>query len=375
MRFVALDAWRGVAALLVALFHLSAAGAFYEFPPIRHGGIAVPFFFVLSGFVIAYAYGGRLNTPLDAQIFITRRIGRLFPLHLFTLGILVALELAKLAMVKLGIQSGQAPFTGDNSIEALAANLLLLHAVIPFGSYTWNVPSWSISTEFYTYFVFLACMMLFGAYRRIAIYTVIVGFGVLLLLLQTRATPLHDTSGYGLVMCIFGFFLGTMTYAAFEWYRGQQLGMGTGPELIALFLMVAMFWMKPFGDAATMAIFAICIFIFAFDSGSVSRVLAHPSLQFLGRISYSIYLVHFVILSILNGGLRVAQSLLHQPLIAKKATGGGIMISFGPFWMMDGLALIYLAVTIYCAYLTYIHIEERYRQFFNKLSFTAEARL
>ncbi len=135
MRFVAsrrLARDRG--ALLVALYHLSAAGAFYDFPPIRHGGIAVPFFFVLSGFVIAYAYGGRLNTPLDAQIFITRRVGRLFPLHLFTLAILVALEVAKLVMVKMGVQSGQAPFTGDNSIEALAANLLLLHAVIPFGS-------------------------------------------------------------------------------------------------------------------------------------------------------------------------------------------------------------------------------------------------
>ena len=51
------------------------------------------------------------------------------------------------------------------------------------------------------------------------------------------------------------------------------------------------------------------------------------------------------------------------------------MIDFGPFWMMDVLAVVYLMVVIYCAYLTYIHIEERYRQLFNKLSYTAEARL
>jgi peptidoglycan/LPS O-acetylase OafA/YrhL len=59
-RFENLDALRGTCALLVALFHLPANGLLASNALVRHAYLFVDYFFVLSGFVIAFSYGDRL---------------------------------------------------------------------------------------------------------------------------------------------------------------------------------------------------------------------------------------------------------------------------------------------------------------------------
>lgn len=61
MRFDALDGWRGIAALMVSLFHFNAYHHFVASPFIRNAHLYVDFFFVLSGFVIAHAYADKLT--------------------------------------------------------------------------------------------------------------------------------------------------------------------------------------------------------------------------------------------------------------------------------------------------------------------------
>jgi peptidoglycan/LPS O-acetylase OafA/YrhL len=55
-RLPALDAWRGMCALLVALFHLNVLSHFYTLSLIRNASLCVDFFFVLSGFIMRYVY-------------------------------------------------------------------------------------------------------------------------------------------------------------------------------------------------------------------------------------------------------------------------------------------------------------------------------
>jgi peptidoglycan/LPS O-acetylase OafA/YrhL len=364
MRFIALDSLRGVAALLVALSHLAAAGAFYDMPFIRHGRMALPLFFVLSGFVITHAYGGRLHAPADGRAFMIRRFGRIYPLHLFTLALLVVIEFGKLALVFAGIKSGQAPFAGTNDGASLIANVFLLHAVIPFGDYTWNVPSWSISAEFYTYAVFAVLVIGFRPGWRFVGGGAALLSGAMLIALEAGGVHLHDTSGAGLLQCVFGFFCGSAAYRLYSWLRRHRSGFGSLAEMAAIGILAALFWYAPLGAFGTIVSFTLVILILAFDDGAVSRMLAAGPFRFLGRISYSLYLVHFVVLSVLNGVLRALQSALDLPLLQP----GSAAIDFGPPGTMDALAAVYILLLIPLAAWTYRRVEVPGRTVFNRLA-------
>ena len=81
-----LDGLRGVAALLVVFYHifegLSFAAGGTLITTINHGYLAVDFFFILSGFVIGYAYDDRLRKSMTLGNFFKRRLIRLHPMIL-----------------------------------------------------------------------------------------------------------------------------------------------------------------------------------------------------------------------------------------------------------------------------------------------------
>jgi peptidoglycan/LPS O-acetylase OafA/YrhL len=82
-RYEILDGLRGVAAMLVVAFHLFET--YYHMAPdqpINHGYLAVDFFFVLSGFVIGYAYDDRWD-KMSTWSFFKRRLIRLHPMVIF----------------------------------------------------------------------------------------------------------------------------------------------------------------------------------------------------------------------------------------------------------------------------------------------------
>ena len=81
-RFLLLDGLRGIAALMVLGYHLFEAIAFAANAPEQHmfhGFLAVDFFFILSGFVMGYAYDKRWNSMTIGQ-FIRLRLIRLHPI-------------------------------------------------------------------------------------------------------------------------------------------------------------------------------------------------------------------------------------------------------------------------------------------------------
>ena len=81
--YAALDGLRGVAAVMVVLFHMFEGSArdfqFHTDQIINHGYLSVDFFFMLSGFVIGYAYDNRWKTMTTGE-FIKRRLIRLQPM-------------------------------------------------------------------------------------------------------------------------------------------------------------------------------------------------------------------------------------------------------------------------------------------------------
>ena len=80
-RFAVLDGWRGLCALLVALYHLNVVSPFLDNGLIRHAYLFVDFFFVLSGFVITHTYWGKLTDAGALGDFTVRRFARIWPLQ------------------------------------------------------------------------------------------------------------------------------------------------------------------------------------------------------------------------------------------------------------------------------------------------------
>src|SRR6267143_3558445 len=195
-RFVVLDSWRGIAACLVALFHLEAYSHLvyshlHGVPFLSNSWLFVDFFFVLSGFVIAANYQQRLLDGFGAGRFLLLRLGRLYPLHFAMLTLFVAFELLKILkrilIPTLLSVNPIAPFSSPQEApNTILANLLLIQSLHLYDFLTWNMPSWSISTEFYTYVVFAVCLVGLRKHALIALLLAMVGGPVLIATMSER---------------------------------------------------------------------------------------------------------------------------------------------------------------------------------------------
>jgi len=222
VRFHALDSWRGLCAVLVALLHYHATWHFLNFPLIRNSYLFVDFFFVLSGFVIAHAYGDRIGDLADFGRFAALRFGRLWPLHATVLGLFLVVEVAALVLEPwLGGAYPRPPFTESRAPFAILTNMLLVHSLGLHPDVTWNFPSWSISVEFYTYLVFAMVLLMLPRFRTVAALALAL-FGVAVLVMVGPGS-IDVTVHYGLFRCLVGFFLG---YLAFRAYRVASLRLG-----------------------------------------------------------------------------------------------------------------------------------------------------
>jgi peptidoglycan/LPS O-acetylase OafA/YrhL len=373
MRYRALDAWRGIAALAIAASRLHVDSALWHLPVVRFSWPLVDFFFVLSGFVIAHAYLNRLGEPGSAAGFVMRRVGRLWPLHLFTLGALVALEAAKWLMVARGIPSDTVPFTGDQAPAQLWPNLLLVQALGPFPA-SWNTPSWSISVEFWTYLVFLAVVL--AARSRITLVSVVFVAGSLAVLARAPQ-GMESTFDFGLFRCLAGFFAGVLVHRLHEAVR-PRLGGGaaawTGAELAAAASVGAFLVLTPRTALAyaAPAVMGLAVFVFAQERGRLSRALSGRVGAALGRWSYSIYLVCPIVAIVLER----AASLLERrlgPVWAPGPEGVERLIHLGS--LANELAMLgYLALVLAASALTYRFVEAPARAWFNARAARMEAR-
>jgi peptidoglycan/LPS O-acetylase OafA/YrhL len=365
-RFRALDGWRGVCALLVAAHHVEAHGWLYWQPLVRNAWLFVDFFFVLSGFVIAHAYGDKLAKPGEIGVFVTRRLGRLWPLHVAVLAALLALELAHLAVAHAhGLASEHAPFAAGRSPFAILTNLLLLQAFGMHDSETWNGPAWSISVEFYTYLLFAAvCFALPRRTPRLAICALLSVAGALVLA-RFSQYGMRETFHWPLFRCVYGFFLGTLIYEAWRSGVWRRL-FGTVTELSALVAVGAFLTFVPGNNRAleylATPLFAVAVLVFAGDGGLMSRVLAARPAAALGRWSYSIYMVHTLALAALFSAVQTLRPgwLVHTP-------DGLAFFELGSRRADDLVMLLILAAVVALSALTWRMIERPGQRLFGWL--------
>src|ERR1700678_383797 len=158
--FVTLEPLRGIAALIVVVYHAVWLNPLTDSRFFTNGALMVDFFFVLSGFVICHSYGDRLSSVRDIGRFLWLRLGRLYPLHVAFLMVFVLIETVKyVAQVRYGIIADKPAFT-VNGAGAFLANVFLVQALSFSAPLTFNYPSWSISVEFYAYVLFAIVRMI-----------------------------------------------------------------------------------------------------------------------------------------------------------------------------------------------------------------------
>lgn len=379
-RFRVLDAWRGIAALLVALERLQAHGFFYTLPFVRNSYLFVDFFFVLSGFVIAHAYGNRVGDARSAGAFILRRVGRLWPLHMLLLGVFVAFEAVKLVLSLKGVAMEVPPFSGTASPGTILTNIALIHGLNLYEVLTWNQPSWSISDEFWTYLLFaLVCL---ASTRRLLAVSALLSVAGLALLILVAPRGMDSTYDYGILRCIAGFFAGAAV---------QRLWLAKAAALRPLMAMAST-WLEPLVVVASFAfvsiagrgplafaapfVFATLVFVLAFEAGPVSRAMQGRVFSALGAWSYSIYMVNYFVVLMVERVLNSLQRVLASDLTETVTINGAAktLYAFGPPGAMDVLGLCYLAVVLALSYLTYTLCEAPARTLFNRFADRVERR-
>jgi peptidoglycan/LPS O-acetylase OafA/YrhL len=299
-----LTSLRGIAALLVVLFHIRFYLADSTFartliPFLSHGYLAVDFFLVLSGFIMAYKYhehfrGGVRTHSLD---FLAKRIARIFPLHAFVM-------LAYIAIPVMLVATDREYDAAQFGIYEFVCKFLLidLWTFDQVSWKSWNVPSWTISAEFFAYLLFPLLMFSFQRVGRYVVPTILMGACLLLALgYQARGCAnLGECIGHlGLARCVIEFALGVGVYLArrdTSEISARAFAVGT-TFAVAGYVALALspipnYWYVP-------VTFAALLYGLLGFSSVVHRVLETRPLVFLGDISYSVYLTHVLIAEVI----------------------------------------------------------------------------
>ncbi|UCI05931.1 acyltransferase family protein [Mesorhizobium sp. B1-1-8] len=302
-RFLVLDSWRGICALLVALFHFPTTSMISQSAFVGGSYLFVDFFFVLSGFVIASSYGSRLSEPDDLARFALVRFGRIYPLHVLMLAAFAAFEALRQVVPQLH-GTGAAPFTAGFDLKSLVANLLLLQGMGVEDHLSWNAPSWSISAEFFAYLLFAG--VVFATGRQAWIWFAAGAATAPFFLLAFSTRHMDVSFDFGFIRCLYGFSLG----ALLAWFQHdsiatarQALSGGAGrvawtlaelAMILVIVLFVSVAGTNDTGIAAPV-VFALALYLFAHEGGLVSALLRSRPMLMLGSLSYSIYMVHIFV--------------------------------------------------------------------------------
>jgi peptidoglycan/LPS O-acetylase OafA/YrhL len=357
-RFGALDSLRGVCAAIVAAYHFNPLGESLFVSLLGNAYLFVDFFFVLSGFVIAHGYGDAIRSAGSLGDFIGRRLARLYPLHVAAILPFLLVEVLKLMAG--GATGLSEAFSGRTSAEALAGNLFLLHGLGAYPMLTWNGPSWSISCEFWTYILFGLVVLAIG--RSTAIFGGLALAGAVALFFLAPLT-MNVTYDYGLLRCIYGFFVGAATYAAYERLRSMPASARAATALETGVLAAAvLFVMLAGGNRVSLLaplVFAAVTLVFAFERGAWSGMLGLSGFRRLGQLSYGIYMLHaFAIYAALTAlkqlesiGIRLVKTQWHEG--AER-----LFIDLGSPLAMDVAAVAFIGVIVVAAEFSFRWIEE-----------------
>ena len=299
-----------MAALAVVVFHfMEVIVPDYSRNFIGHGFLAVDFFFCLSGFVIAYAYDGRIGS-LGLGEFFGSRLIRLHPLVVIgsVLGLL-GLFIQSVAgpgiggavsggVVSGGVVSGGAaqPIDGVRIAEVFLCSILMIPFPVMvsrfYNNFSLNAPAWSLFWE-YVASLFYALFLHRLGRRYLMMLVVPAGAGIVWVIYK-EGSLLGGWSGGtfwdGLVRVAYSFLAGMFVYRS-KWIVVNRLGF---PALSGLLLGAFVFpyssWNLLWESLIVLLYFPLII---ALGAGTAPATRVRKFCVFSGKISYPLYMTHY----------------------------------------------------------------------------------
>ena len=276
--------------------------------------LAVDLFFVISGIVIAERYAGRIAGGTAYLRFMGRRFARLYPLHLATLGFYVAIGVL--------VWSGRLhPVDAARyNPAAILPNLLLVHAWLPSGVISFNYVSWSISAEF---FVYLGFPLILWALRRSPLLSLA---GIVLLTVGLAVAAAHLVGkpltklGWeaGVLRAVPSFGFGVWLSCHAGWLEARVGRVAQGPAVAGLGVVVVVLMLLRADEFVLLGlIWLLVAAAFLCDRAARTTALAAPWLAARGELTYSIYMLHTVVATVVLAG--VGPRLLGTGLTARCA--------------------------------------------------------
>ena len=304
-----LDGLRGVAALLVIWYHVFEA---FATSPIdqkfNHGYLAVDFFFILSGFVIGYAYDDRWKMTMTVKDFVKRRLIRLHPMVVMG---------AILGACTFYIQGSEKWDGSQVSLSVLMLAMLLNLFLIPAipGSkvevrgngemYPLNGPSWSLFFEYIGNILYALFIRKLST-KALTVLVVLAGIGL-------ASFAIFNFSGYGhlgvgwsmadynliggFLRLLFSFSIGLLMTRVFKPLQVRGAFWICSLAIIVLLSMPYIGgsefpWMNGIYDSVcAIIIFPLLVYLGA--SGKTTDKKSSKICEFLGNISYPLYIVHY----------------------------------------------------------------------------------
>lgn len=358
---VSLTPLRGIAASLVAVFHFQVYFLRFIQPDqsmfIDKCYLMVDLFFIMSGFLIMHVYKDQFSQKISFTAFkkfLTARFARIYPLHFVTLLLLVALFLIKLW-----------DEAGIYNPSAIASHIFLLHSFGLHNDLTWNIPSWSISAEWWSYVLFPLLCLFLSRFKNAGIVIVamlsVVAYILILFFLPRTGTiqgyggwknTLDVTYDYGFVRSIGGFMLGMLLYLAYAKEAVRKLFSSDALAVIFILLLLTVMH-KGLPDILFIPGFAILILVLTSNKGYVSKWFNNKPLTYLGDISYSVYMIHFLLIIVLQLVAYSFRAVIH---IESSTT----------FFYGLGICVLYFGILLGLSALSYNIIEKPLRKLINQ---------
>lgn len=352
-----LTSLRFLFAFLVFLNH--SAFLFQAYPselwPFNHvfskGGAGVCFFFIFSGFILSKVYSNRLLTKTSSwHTFIIKRIARIYPIHIVALLLFLPYHFVT-------SMEGEQYVLSSDFLKSFMLNISLLQSFYPDKEiyFSFNAPSWSLSVTMFFYLAFPGLIYLASKSKRTYLWVLLIM--ICALAFSLSLATINENLGHYLfyinpVVRLLDFMAGIALYLIIKDYKNSASVLrGTLTELVAFGVLIASLWFHDYvNEAYRYSLYywlpsMLIISTIYFQKGYLSKLLSKKWLVFLGNISLSFYLLHWVILNYI--------SLINYKL---KLTENGVV-----------LFILSLSVILLCSSISYLFIERPFIERLNRV--------